>query len=453
VFAYADDANLLVKMNYENLLRIRYILEDFGNMSGLVCNVEKTMLLPIGDNDQIDPRVAELGFSIVDKITILGLKIDRTGITEDNLDGIINKVTNQIAIWRPFNLSLPGRINIAKSMLYSQINYLGCFVPLSADAIAELDNLIVNFVKGKLNIAKKRMYQRPENGGLGLFNLCNFLDAQKCAWIKRCNDLSEPWKIILYVSNHGNLYNVKERNINRLEYPICHGISKSFENFTDMFAKYNENFRDCYIFDNKTFTLGLESKEHLNRNHFDNLFFTENSFKLYKLRYSNFYNNQGNIIGFDEVRETTGLLLTELQICRCRGVCSTANVRYRKKKPELQKTVSIETFINRKKRGSSHIRKIFEGENEIGLTRNISKFAENMDIVISGEQSVLLNSLWTKNFFSNQDRTFFFKLYNNTLGYNNAVAHFVQGHSPYCTFCDITRAPEQNNETPLHVFF
>jgi hypothetical protein len=65
------------------------------------------------------------------------------------------------------------------------------------------------------------------------------------------------------------------------------------------------------------------------------------------------------------------------------------------------------------------------GTNEGGLTKNISKFADNMDIIISGEQSAVLNSLWTKNFFSNRDRTFFFKLYNNTLGYNNAVAHFV----------------------------
>jgi hypothetical protein len=243
------------------------------------------------------------------------------GITEENPVGIINKVINQISIWRPFNLSLPGRISIAKSMLYSQINYLGCFMPLSEETVAELDNLIINFVKGNLNIARKRMYQQPENGGLGLFDLKNFLDAQKCAWIKRSHDLSEPWKIILYVSNYGNLYNVKESNINMFEYPICHSISKSFENFTDMFAKHNENFRDCYIFDSKIFTLGLESKEHLNCSHFDNLFFAENSAKLYKLRYSNFYNNQGNIIESDEIREITGLLLTELQIYMCRGKC------------------------------------------------------------------------------------------------------------------------------------
>ncbi len=48
IYAYADDANLIVKMNHENLTRIKTILEEFGIMSGLVCNVEKTSILPIG---------------------------------------------------------------------------------------------------------------------------------------------------------------------------------------------------------------------------------------------------------------------------------------------------------------------------------------------------------------------------------------------------------------------
>jgi hypothetical protein len=55
---------MLVKLNYENLFCIKCILEDFGNMSGLVCNVEKTMLLPIGDIDQMDPKLVALDFLI-----------------------------------------------------------------------------------------------------------------------------------------------------------------------------------------------------------------------------------------------------------------------------------------------------------------------------------------------------------------------------------------------------
>jgi hypothetical protein len=130
VSAYADDASLIVKCSYANLVRIKEILEDFGIMSGLVCNVEKTVLLPIGADTVIDENIRALGFAVVDSVTILGLEIDRNGYTPSNFDKIIDKIRKQIAIWRPFNLSLPGRISVSKTMLYSQINYLGCFLPL-----------------------------------------------------------------------------------------------------------------------------------------------------------------------------------------------------------------------------------------------------------------------------------------------------------------------------------
>ncbi len=44
-------------------------------------------------------------------------------------------------------------------------------------------------------------------------------------------------------------------------------------------------------------------------------------------------------------------------------------------------------------------------------------------------------------------------IHNNTAGYNLAVSHFVRGHSPNCTFCDLLEIPEEHNETPLHLFF
>jgi hypothetical protein len=61
--------------------------------------------------------------------------------------------------------------------------------------------------------------------------------------------------------------------------------------------------------------------------------------------------------------------------------------------------------------------------------------------------------MWTNAFFSNSTRTFLFKLHNNTAGYNSAVAHFIPGHSPNCTFCDIVGNQDVENETPLHLFF
>ncbi len=109
--------------------------------------------------------------------------------------------------------------------------------------------------------------------------------------------------------------------------------------------------------------------------------------------------------------------------------------------------------MNRYKKGSSHIRKIMCVSNVAEIPHNIKKFGDNLDIVITGEQSRFLNSIWKNNFFSNQEMTFLFKLHNNILGYNRSIAHFVRGHSPYCTFCDLAEIPEPSLETPLHIFF
>jgi hypothetical protein len=196
VSAYADDANMIVKNTYENIARIKEILESLGTLSGLVCNVEKTSILPIGEHTIVDDRIRDLGFEISDKLMVLGLNIDRNGYTEDNFTIIKNKLTSHVNRWRPYGLSLPGRIAIAKCMLYSQLNYIGSVIRLPNDVVDMYDKIIVDFVRGKLNIAKKRLYTRPEHGGLGLFNIKEFLDAQRCSWIKRSTNLNEQWKII-----------------------------------------------------------------------------------------------------------------------------------------------------------------------------------------------------------------------------------------------------------------
>jgi hypothetical protein len=119
----------------------------------------------------------------------------------------------------------------------------------------------------------------------------------------------------------------------------------------------------------------------------------------------------------------------------------------------MQKGVDIITFLYRRKKGSSHLQKLTYPLIPDTTPHNISKFASNLDIVITYDQSKTLNRLWTDNMFTSKEKTFFFKLHNNTLGYNVAVTHFVRGHTPYCTFCDLAGTQDQNRETPLHIFY
>ncbi len=128
ISVYADDANMFVNLDYGTIARVKIILEQFGNLSGLLCNVEKTTLLPVRHNVLVDDRIRDLGFVVVDKVTVLGLEICRDGVTNNNFVQIVDKIRSIIANWVPYKLSLPGRINIAKSLMYSQINYMGCFL-------------------------------------------------------------------------------------------------------------------------------------------------------------------------------------------------------------------------------------------------------------------------------------------------------------------------------------
>jgi hypothetical protein len=54
---------------------------------------------------------------------------------------------------------------------------------------------------------------------------------------------------------------------------------------------------------------------------------------------------------------------------------------------------------------------------------------------------------------SNACRTFCFKFYNNILPYNHVLSHFVRGQGRNCTFCDLSGNQDEEDETPLHLFY
>ncbi len=92
--AFADDANGAFKRDAENLARIKKVLTDFGLISGLETNVDKTTLMPIGNlAEPIPQEVRDFGFEIVTEIKCLGLKINnRANNLHEHFDGTIGKV-------------------------------------------------------------------------------------------------------------------------------------------------------------------------------------------------------------------------------------------------------------------------------------------------------------------------------------------------------------------------
>jgi hypothetical protein len=221
---------------------------------------------------------------------------------------------------------------------------------------------------------------------------------------------------------------------------------------SNSFTIYNENFKSAFIVENVKMTRSVNSRNFIGRNFFPLEFFNLYANKILNLKYSDFYTVTDNMIPAVDIIANTGIPLSVLMIQTLRGVCTSAKTKYNKKAVDSKKTVDLSTFIYRKRKGSSHLRKVLCYIAPTEIPHNIVKFSTSMDIVINETQSRNLNSIWTNNLFSNQTKTFLFKLHNNTLGYNVAVAHFVRGHSPNCTFCDIVGDQNINAETGLHLF-
>lgn len=60
-------------------------------------------------------------------------------------------------------------------------------------------------------------------------------------------------------------------------------------------------------------------------------------------------------------------------------------------------------------------------------------------------------SMWNSSGFYNRQKTFVFKYFNNLLGINVRLSHFVENQTRDCTFCSLSNR-QTNDETFVHLF-
>ena len=74
---FADDISICIKRDPRYLKRCVEFLTLFAKISGLLCNLEKTAVIPIGGNYDINNKICpELALGWENKYTLLVFKID-----------------------------------------------------------------------------------------------------------------------------------------------------------------------------------------------------------------------------------------------------------------------------------------------------------------------------------------------------------------------------------------
>jgi hypothetical protein len=169
---------------------------------------------------------------------------------------MLAKVKKTINFWKIFNLSLSGKITIVKTLIYPILNYYLSVLPVSDQWLAELSNIIENFILQGMNLSVEKLYQSPRMGGLGMFKPTLFFKSLTCTWIKRCNALThDNWRrVLLDSSGDDGISYIQNSDVEGLG-PILTNMVSNFVIFRNSFGTIRNNFLLTPVLNNSFFSL------------------------------------------------------------------------------------------------------------------------------------------------------------------------------------------------------
>jgi hypothetical protein len=236
-------------MEIGSLNRLKQILNDFGVISGLLCNFDKTAVMHIGNTDANTDFFQETGFELVQQVKLLGFIIDKNGLLSDEMFRKARaNICSIITQWSRFRLSLPGRIGIYKNLLLSQLGYYGSIVSPSDVYLESINSIMTNFVTGNKKVSKDRLFLDPNQGGLGLINIKTFFSGLQSGWVQKSYmSTRDNWRVDLHNMSCGNCYTVNPDYMDRDTNNLLYNIAKQFSNFVNRYYCINDNFKEMFI--------------------------------------------------------------------------------------------------------------------------------------------------------------------------------------------------------------
>ncbi|RVX05565.1 putative mitochondrial protein [Vitis vinifera] len=117
---FADDTIIFCEARKEQLSALSWILAWFEAASGLRINLDKNVLIPVGEVEDIEEMVVELGCKVGLLPTVyLGLPLGAHHKVVSMWDGVEERMRKRLAQWKRQYISKGGRITLIKSTMAS----------------------------------------------------------------------------------------------------------------------------------------------------------------------------------------------------------------------------------------------------------------------------------------------------------------------------------------------
>jgi hypothetical protein len=321
-------------------------------------------------------------------------------------------------------------------------------------ALDQIQETLDSFALGNLTVAKDRRYLPPEEGGLGLFNLATFLDAQRCSWIKRAHfKCIDNWRFDLHqLSPNNDITQIRKIDID--PHPILANIVISYCEFLPAFSKNKKNYRKAQIFLNPAFVRSVSDNGLIDIPFFTREIYENSKNGIRALTYEKCFDgtNFKTVAQFQKL----GINLTNVIWMRLQAAMLFAKKEYRTNE-NAKSSQSVTEFLTGFKKGSKKFRNAITKQkiNQSNVTelRTDNTFSELTDSLVPDSETIKFYlGLWNCSFLPNDFREFIFKERNNCLRLNNRLANFRQNISYKCCFCRIINADTCTRESFSHLF-
>jgi hypothetical protein len=347
---------------------------------------------------------------------------------DSNFDKTLESVRRSIEFWERYNLSLPGRINVIKSLLFLLILYLGSIIMPSKRKLNELQKLMDEYAIGTMNFSRSRVCLPANAGGMGLFDVEEFLTAQQAIWIITANQSTRDcWRYRLRQLCNGNVLCAGPEIIDFSANPILHGLAKSYQRVRVAHDTLHENYLKSFVYCNPLFYRDRGNKRVLTMAYLE---LEETGFqKLACTRFEIFFNNDG-IMTRVEMRVILGIDPT---ISGYADLCKSLNLyvnRIRVNQLNNGTYVSFQDEYGTLKKPGKKFRKLLTARRQKPFNSEDQPTTRTFLNLTGLAYPNLKNygvctSLWNRTGLSNRFKTFLFRFYNNILGLNTRLSHFV----------------------------
>ena len=208
---YADDTTTFVKDGF-SLGRLLELLNQFEECSGLKINPTKSEAIWLGKNRNSIAKLYDLKWPR-EPVTALGtaFSYDSDKCEVKNFHDKATKIQKMFNLWSQRDLSLYGKITIAKTLGLSKMIFSSACLPTPPHIVLKVDKMVSAFVWNNkpAKIKRESMIGPKEEGGLDLPDYDSIKKSLSVAWVKRMIEgCDQDWMAIpsFYLNQVGGTF-------------------------------------------------------------------------------------------------------------------------------------------------------------------------------------------------------------------------------------------------------